>query len=87
MVLLVTASNAASWEQGNNYARGTVTIDGSNPVLGVYVASPGGSGGFDADNATIAAIQIVPVPEPASIPLVVLGSVFIATGGRRRREG
>ncbi len=80
----LNASNTTSWQAGNNYALGQVTIGAGQNVLGVYIGSLNAGGtAFDSDQATLSSIQIVSVPEPSSAMLAALatGLCFI----RRRR--
>lgn len=61
----LTASNTSSWEQGNNYAHTTFTIDDNNKWLYVFTDSTQGANtGF---NATLSSIQIAPIPPPGTV--------------------
>jgi hypothetical protein len=74
-------STAASWVLDNNYAKVTVTLDAANPTL--YVISQGVQN--DANRGWLDTIQIVAVPEPSSLALLVSGATLLLI--RRRRAG
>jgi len=78
----ISATNITTWEEGNNYALGQVTIDATETVLGVYVGSlnPGGTA-FDSDQVTLAAIQIIEVSE-ASGTVPAITALIAEDGGQ-----
>jgi hypothetical protein len=72
-------STNASWVQGNNYAKITVTIDSNNPDL--YIVSEGITGSTET-RGWLSSIQII--PEPSSFLLAAAGMIGLVA--RRRRS-
>ena len=71
-------SVTASWTQGDNFSKITVTIDATNPDL--YIISEGIAGGTET-RGWLSSIQIV--PEPSAFVLAAVGAIGFIT--RRRR--
>lgn len=78
-----TVSNVAmtSWIEGDNYLLATVTISDANPYL--TIVTQGASSASDK-RGFLNTLEIVSVPEPSMVALVLLGAGLVAT--RRRRD-
>jgi len=71
---ILTHDNYTSWELDDNYAVGKVTVDGSQRII-VATDNVGQQG-------LISSVEIVEVPEPATMALMGLGSLVML---RRRK--
>ena len=73
-------SSPTAWIEGQNYAKFTMTLDATNPVLSLFTFSDIGS-----DNrGFLNSVQIVAIPEPGT--LVLLGIAFGSLMLFRRRK-
>lgn len=75
---LLENGTTASWVQGNNYSKITVTLDAANPDL--IIIAEGIAGGTET-RGWLSSVQII--PEPSSSLLAAAGAIGLIT--RRRR--